>query len=345
VLILSDQLRSTINQKELDKPMKNNNDNNIPTIELTTAQFLKELAAKGGKPLYTLSPKQAREVLNTIQAGPVEKLPAKTQDVATEWGTVGNINLRIIRPLESKGILPVILYFHGGGWILGNENTHDRLVRALAIGSNAAVVFVKYTLSPEAQYPVALEQGYAALNYLVQNARTLNLDTSKIVVAGDSVGGNMATALTMLVKERKGPKITFQLLFYPVTNADFTTPSYQKYAQGPWLTKAAMEWFWDAYAPDKEARKNPLISPLQATLQQLKNLPPALIITDENDVLRDEGEAYAHKLMQAGVRVKSMRCLGTIHDFLMLNALANTPAAKEAMDLAVTTLRHVFSQE
>jgi acetyl esterase len=171
----------------------------------------------------------------------------------------------------------------------------------------------------------------------------MDLDASHLVVAGDSVGGNMATAVALLAKERKGPKIAFQALFYPVTDASMNTPSYKEFANGPWLTKAAMEWFWNAYAPNAADRKKPTVSPLQASLDQLRDLPPALIITDENDVLRDEGEANAKKLQQAGVEVTHQRFAGTCHDFLLLNPLANTPATRSAISLINTTLHKVLA--
>ena len=197
--------------------------------------------------------------------------------------------------------LPVVMYFHGGGWILGDKITHDRLIREIANGSDAAVVFVNYTPSPEAQYPVPLEEAYTATKYIAENGSKFNLDTSKIVVVGDSVGGNMATAVTMMAKERGGPDILFQLLFYPVTDSNFDTDSYNELATKHWLTKEAMKWFWDNYLPDKDLRNEPTASPLQASLDQLSELPPAMIINGEYDVLRDEGTAYAHKLNEAGV--------------------------------------------
>jgi acetyl esterase len=172
----------------------------------------------------------------------------------------------------------------------------------------------------------------------------MNLDSSRLAVVGDSVGGNMTAAVTLLAKERGGPKISYQVLFYPVTDANFDTPSYREFANGPWLTKPAMEWFWNAYEPDAAARKKPTVSPLQASIDQLKGLPPALVITDENDVLRDEGEAYAHKLSQAGVSVTAVRYLGTIHDFVMLDALRDTPAARSAIALANASLIQAFAK-
>jgi acetyl esterase len=329
-------------------------------LEPTTEQFLQTLAAKGGPPIYTLSIEEARKVLDGAQAGPVKKLPAQIEDrkfsarLAGETslqdqhtlagGTTREVAVRIVRTKDSSGPLPVIMYFHGGGWILGNENTHDRLIREIANGAKAAIVFVKYTPSPEARYPTAIEQAYTATKYVAEHGKDLNLDSSRHAVVGDSVGGNMAAVVTLLAKERGGPKIAYQVLFYPVTDANFDTSSYREFANGPWLTKPAMEWFWNAYAPDVAARKKPTVSPLQASVDQLKGLPPALIITDENDVLRDEGEAYAHKLTHAGVPVTAVRYLGTMHDFVMLDAVRDTPAARSAIALANANLQHALAK-
>jgi len=249
------------------------------------------------------------------------------------------VPVRIVRPPRAVGALPVVMYFHGGGWVMGDRDTHDRLVREIAVGVEAAVVFVDYARAPEARYPVAIEQAYAATCYVVDHSESLRIDPLRLAVAGDSVGGNMAAAVTLMAKERRRPKIGFQVLFYPVTDAGFDTASYARFADGPWLTKRAMEWFWDAYSPDPNARKHPTATPLNASLDQLAGLPEALVVVDENDVLRDESEAYARKLSNAGVRVTSTRYNGTIHDFVMLNALADTPAARGAIMQAVCALK------
>jgi len=329
----------------------------LKRLDGKTAQFIEKLAAQDGPPLYKLSPSEARDLINKVQDSyPVDNAPVDIQEITIPAGPKGEISLLILRPTNKAGSadktgsskntakLPVIMYFHGAGWILGDEHTFDHLVRQIAHDAQAALVFVKYTRSPEVQYPVALEEAYAATDYIVKHAERFNLDTSRLVVAGDSVGGNMAIGVTMLAKERKGPRIAYQVLFYPVTDGCMDTESYKQFAQGPWLTKPAMEWFWEAYEPDKTARMKPLLSPLHASIDQLKDLPPALVITAENDVLRDEGEAYAHKLMEAGIKVRAVRCLGTTHDFVMLNALANTPAAQAALGLVKTTLRELFTR-
>ena len=286
-----------------------------------------------------MSPDAARDVLAGAQAQPVAKLPAAIEDTTFPVGPTGSVRIRLVRPQGQSGTLPVVMHFHGGGWILGDKETHDRMTREIAVGANAAVVFVDYDRSPEARYPVAIEQAYAATKYVAEHGRELAVDPTRLALVGDSVGGNMAAAITLMAKERGGPKIAFQVLFYPVTDANFETGSYNAFADGPWLTRPAMEWFWNAYLPDVAARKQITATPLNASLEQLKGLPDALIIVDENDVLRDEGEAYARKLAQAGVRVTSVRYNGTIHDFVLLNALADTPAVRSALQQTNEALR------
>jgi acetyl esterase len=308
-----------------------------PTLELHTQEFVDSLA--GAPPIYTLSPADARSVLARAQSIPVGKPSAQIEDMVLPVGPTGSVPIRMVRPTATPEVLPVVMYFHGGGWILGDRDTHDRLVREIAVGVEATVVFVDYARAPEARYPVAIEQAYAATRYVADNAADLRIDPLRLCVAGDSVGGNMAAAVTLMAKQRRGPNIAFQVLFYPVTDAAFDTPSYICFSDGPWLTKSAMEWFWDAYLPDPTARNQPTATPLNASLDQLAGLPEALVIVDENDVLRDEGEAYARKLSDAGVRVTSVRYNGTIHDFVMLNALADTPATRGAIAQAVGALR------
>lgn len=233
----------------------------------------------------------------------------------------------------------MILYIHGAGWVFGNAHTHDRLVRELAVGVGAAVVFPEYDLSPEARYPVAIEQNYAVARWIVTEGAAKGLDATRIAVAGDSVGGNMSAALTLMAKERGDVPLVQQVLFYPVTDAAFDTPSYGQFAEGYFLRRDAMQWFWDQYTADEKQRDEITASPLRASVEQLRDLPPALVITAEADVLRDEGEAYANKLRQAGVPVTAVRYQGIIHDFVMLDALRETHAAEAAINQAISTLR------
>jgi len=214
-----------------------------PTLELHTQQFIDSLA--GAPPIYTLSPDAARSVLAQAQSIPVGKPSAQIEDISLPVGPTGSVPIRVVRPVGATEVLPVVMYFHGGGWILGDRDTHDRLVREIAVGAQAAVVFVDYSRAPEARYPVAIEQAYAATRYVADNGASLRIDPLRLAVAGDSVGGNMAAAVTLMAKQRRGPTIAFQVLFYPVTDAGFDTPSYGRFAAGPWLTKRAMQWFWD----------------------------------------------------------------------------------------------------
>jgi acetyl esterase len=322
------------------------NKNLYNELEQNTRIFLNNLQQKGGPPIYTLSPDDARTVLSRLQASiPVKQLPAIIENRIIPGGhDAKDVSITIVRPPESiNETLPVIMFFHGGGWVLGGFDTHERLVRELANNANAAIVFVNYTPSPEAKYPVSLEQAYAASKWVAENGQVIHVDSSRLAVVGDSVGGNMAAAFTLLAQERGGPSIRFQVLFYPVTDASFDTSSYMKYQEGYWLTREAMKWFWSNYISDQTNRKEPKVSPLQASLDQLMGLPPALVINGENDVLCDEGEAYARKLLEAGVRVTAVRYHGTIHDFVMLNAITDDPAPRGAIEQASNTLKMVLS--
>lgn len=299
-----------------------------PAPERRTAQFLGALAAGGGKPLEQLSPADARAVLEGAQKSVQLTLPAA--DVSDKVINVDGkqIKLKIVRPAGVKGDLPAFMFIHGGGWVLGDYPTHERLVRDLVASSGAVAVFVDYTRSPEAGYGVAINEIYAATKWVARNGKQIGIDGSRLAVAGNSVGGNMSTVLTLMAKEKGGPKLRYQVLMWPVTDANFDTASYKQYAQGHFLTTNMMKWFWDSYTKDAAQRKEIYASPLQASLEQLKGLPPALIQTAELDVLRDEGEAYGRKLDQAGVDVTVTRYNGMIHDFGLLNPLATVPGVR-----------------
>ena len=308
-------------------------------IESVTRKFLDAVNSGTGPQIFEMSVEDARAFLNKAQSDDVKKMTADIQDVMVPGGPKGDVSVRIARPKGSKEALPAVIYMHGAGWVLGGWESHDRLVLEIANRAQAAVVFVNYSLSPEAKYPTAIEEGYLVTKYVAENGKSLNIDSSKLAIAGDSVGGNMSAAITLMSKERGGPKIDFQVLFYPVTDANFTTESYNKFETKHFLSREAMKWFWNQYTSNDAERKEPTASPLQASLEQLKGLPPAMVFTAENDVLRDEGEAYAHKLIEAGVEVKAVRCLGTIHDFVMLHALMDTPAARFAVETASAALK------
>jgi acetyl esterase len=314
------------------------------SIEPGTRKFLETINALTGPALYEIPVADGRAAFTKLQAVPVTKLPVDIEDRTVPGGPRGQIGIHIVRPKGSTGVLHPIVYTHGAGWVFGDKDIYDRLIRDLAHAAGAAVVFVDFTRSPEARYPTAIEESYAVAKYVAENGNALNLDSSKLAVAGDSVGGNMTTAVTMLAKQRGGPKIGYQVLFYPVTDAGFDTGSYRQFPTEHFLTLGAMKWFWDQYLPNLAKRKEPTASPLQATVDQLRGLPPALVINGEFDVLRDEGEAYAHKLIEAGVEVTAVRFHGTIHDFVLLNAIAESPATRGALALAGNRLRHFFGK-
>ncbi|BCS32585.1 esterase [Luteitalea sp. TBR-22] len=304
-------------------------------LEPVTRAFIDSLA--GAPPLYTMSPAAAHKVLTDLQSAPVPAPPADVVDTTFPVGPTGETRIRIVRPQGARGPLPLLLYCHGGGWVLGDTITHDRLVRELAAGVGATVVFVDYVNSPEARYPTQNEQAYASLVHAVAHAADLGIDPSRVAVAGDSVGGNMAAALTLMAKARQGPSIAYQVLFYPLLDYLSDRPSYRQYADGPWLIADTMKWMFDLQGLDG-SETDVTAYPVRASVEQLRGLPDCLLITD-GDILQDEGEEYASKLSAAGVRVTSVRYNQTVHDFVMLNPLAETPAARGAIAQAITALR------
>jgi acetyl esterase len=308
-----------------------------PVLEPAAQEFAQ--ATANPPYLFDLGPEKGRETVDEVQAGDVVRPDVDITDTAVPGGPSGTVSVRILRPRGDNGPLPVILYIHGAGWVFGNAHTHDRLIRELAVGANAAIVFPNYSLSPEAKYPTAIEESYAVAKWVAEHGAEQDLDATRIAIAGDSVGGNMTAALTLLAKQRGDVSFVQQVLFYPVTDASFDTDSYRQFAEGYFLRRDAMQWFWDQYTTDSAQRAEITASPLRATTDQLAGLPPALVITGEADVLRDEGEAYAAKLRAAGVPVTAVRYQGIIHDFVMLNALRGTSAAGAAIAQAIATLR------
>ncbi|CAM4040216.1 Acetyl esterase/lipase [Pedobacter westerhofensis] len=308
-------------------------------VESHVNAFLKVLNSGTGKPIEQLSAKDARAVLTGAQ----ESVKFDYSDIRVTEKTIttsaGPIVLTVVKPANAKGVLPVFMFIHGGGWVLGDFPTHKRMVRDLVVNSGAAAVFVNYTPSPEAKYPVAINQIYAATKWVAAHGGDIGVDGTRLAVAGNSVGGNMATVMTLMAKDKNGPKIKLQVLLWPVTNANFDTESYHQFAEGHFLTRNMMMWFWDNYAPDAAVRKEIYASPLQATQTQLQGLPPAFIEVAENDVLRDEGEAYARKLDAAGVKVTTVRYNGMIHDWGLLNPLATVPATQSALLQAAAEIR------
>lgn len=308
-----------------------------PQPERHVQEFLNALNAGGGTPIEQLSPHAARQVLIDAQKG--AKLPAADVSEKTINVDGGTIKLNIVKPRGAQGTLPVFMFFHGGGWILGDFQTHERLVRDLVTESGAAAVFVNYTPSPEAHFQVAINQAYAATRWVAEHGNEIGVDGSRLALVGNSVGGNMVAAVALQAKQHKSPAIRYDVMLWPVTDARFNTRSYDQYEKGYFLSRDMMKWFWAAYTPKDSDRNNILASPLRATPGQLQGLPPTLIQTAEFDVLRDEGEAFGRKLDAAGVNVTVTRYNGLIHDYGLLNALSDAPAVRVAIGQAAYELK------
>ncbi|ATC93639.1 alpha/beta hydrolase [Pseudoalteromonas tunicata] len=308
-----------------------------PGTEINTQAFLEVLAQDTGLPLHKRSHQDVRKVLEGAQQGAV--LPAADVTKKTIKVNGESIDLVIVKPVNAKGDLPAFMYFHGGGWVLGDFPTHERLIRDLVVRSGAAAVYVDYALSPEVKYPTAINQGYAATKWVAENGKKIGIDGSRLAVAGNSAGGNMATVISIKAKEAGTPNIKFQLLLWPVTDSNPNYPSYNEYAQGHFLSSNVMEWMWNNYLETPQQRNEIYAAPLRASVEQLTSLPPALIQVAEKDILRDEAEAYGRKLNAAGVAVTVTRYNGMIHDFGLLNPLSNIPAVQDSLDQAGNALK------
>ena len=320
-----------------------NTDIPLVVLEKTTQQFIDSL--KGSTPINQLPYEEARQVLIDTQTKGVTAMPpADIQQVTFQVGRGDKFKVYTVRPKGTKDtMLPGVVYFHGGGWILGNFTTHERLMRDLATQTNAVMVFVEYSPAPEKKHPVQLNQTYAVLKYVSENAAKFGIDSNQLAIAGDSVGGQMV-AVNAVRAKAEGLPLDSMVMFYPVTTADLTSKSYSLFKDGPWLSKASMQWFWDAYLPKGVDSTNPRVSPLNYDQKTLANLPPALVITDANDVLRDEGEAFASKLTLAGVKTQGTRYDFTTHDFVMLNPYAQTPATTAAITETANFLKDHFTK-
>ncbi len=305
-------------------------------------QFLKALNT-GGPGLETLSPTEARLVLVNAQASVKVDLSGIDESQKTIVTDGYTIDLNIVRPAGVKTKLPAFIFIHGGGWVLGDYPTHQRLVRDVVVGSGASAVFVNYTRTPDAQYPQAINEIYAVARWVAEHGDEINVDGKKLGVIGNSVGANMAIVTCLKAKDNQGPEIKVAVLMWPVTNADFHTASYLQYGQDRFLTAPLMKWMWDLYIPDIAKRKEIYASPLQAGIEQLRGLPPTLIQVVENDILRDEGEAFGRKLELAGVKATTVRYNGVIHDFGLLNGLANIPQTRDFILQASSTLKEYLS--
>jgi acetyl esterase len=301
--------------------------------------FLQAIATGGGKPIEQMSPREARVVLEGLQSSVKVDLPQADVVERTISSEGQTVKVVVVRPAGVTGRLPAFMFFHGGGWVLGDFPTHQRLVRDLVARSGATAVFVEYDRSPEARYPVAINQAYAATSWVAAHGDEIGVDGGRLAVAGNSVGGNMAAVVALMAKDRGRPNIRCQLLLWPVTNAAFDTTSYDEFAEGYFLTRHMMKWFWDSYTTDPRERQDVYASPLQAANERLRGVAPAIIQTAEMDVLRDEGEAYARKLDRAGVGVTCTRYNGLIHDYGLLNAIRQVPGVRSAMLQASAELK------
>jgi acetyl esterase/lipase len=315
---------------------------NDPRIFKEVRGFLKSLNSGSGKPIEQLSPADARAVLTDAQNSTKVDFSGIEESERTILEDGEELKLHIVRPIGTGPDAPVFIYIHGGGWVLGDYPTHRRLVRDLVVSSGVVAVFPDYTPSPEATYPTAINQVYTTIKWVSGHGNEIGVNGKNLAVVGNSVGGNMTAAVVLMAKEKKGPSIKLQVLLWPVTDANFETGSYKELGEGRFLTRNMMIWFWDNYLPDKSKRKEIYASPLQASLEQLTGLPPALIQAAENDVLRDEGEAYARKLNEAGVPVTLTRYGGLIHDYGLLNPLAEIPAVRTALLQAATVIREAL---
>jgi acetyl esterase len=320
-------------------------DANKFNLEKPAAELVAYLSQ--GPALYELPLDEVRKAVDGAQAGDGIPMP----DVEEAWFTVpaevGDVRVLIIKPRSAKEQLPVVLYMHGGGWILGSVLSHGRLARELAVTADAAVAFIDYGLAPEARYPVQIEQCYAVARWVTEQGESHGLDPSRIAVAGDSAGGNMATVLCIMAKQRGDVNFVQQSMYYPMTDAvtNEDSESYRLFKDGPYGTAETMEWFWSSYLPEQDLRVESTVSPLRATLDELTGMPPGLVIVDENDILRDQGEAYASKLRDADVPTACVRFNGTMHDFMNLNALRDTETTRAAMNLAASTFRRAFGMD
>ena len=319
-----------------ERPFKGEND---PQVFTSVQSFLKALNSGDGKPLEQLSPADARQVLVGAQKSVEVNYSGIEESERTISQNGYTVKIHITKPKGAKANAPVFIFIHGGGWVLGDYPTHRRLVRDLVVESGAVAVFPDYSPSPEAKYPTAINEIYAATEWVAKNGKEIGVDGKNLAVVGNSVGGNMAAVTALMAKDKNGPKIKLQVLLWPVTDANFETESYNLFASGRFLSKNMMKWFWDSYLPDTSKRKEIYASPLQASLKQLKGLPVTLVQTAENDVLRDEGEAYARKLEQAGVPVTLTRYNGLIHDYGLLNPIANVPAVQTAILQAAAVIK------
>ena len=321
---------------EREEPMKVEVD---PRLSRGVKAFLKALNSFDGRPLETLPPLEARDVLVKAQASVPVNLSGIEESEKTISADGYQIQLNIVRPEGVKGKLPVFIFIHGGGWVLGDYPTHKRMVRDLVVLTGFAGVFVNYTRTPDAKYPQAINEIYAVIRWVSEHSDEIGVDGKNLAVVGSSAGGNMTAATVLKAKEKGGPEIKLHIMMWPVTDTNFERESFKQFGEKRFLTAPLMKWMWDLYTTDPKERKEIYASPLLASVEQLKGLPPALIMVAESDILRDEGEEYGRKLDEAGVKVTTVRYDGMIHDFGLLNGLAEEPAVRSLFEHAAAELK------
>jgi acetyl esterase len=327
-------MNATTDRSELDPA-------DDPDIDRRTRAFLRELnreLSMGSSPFWELPGDQPRNIVTALQ----ERTPVDLTGISVATQQIDSdgrpITIHVVRPAGAVGILPVFLFFHGAVWIAGNFENHKRLVRDLVVGSKAAAVCVDYTPVPEACYPVQLQQAHDAAVWIRLHGHAIGVDGSRLAVSGNDVGGNIAAALTLMTHDDGTVNIVYQQLLWPALDTDQNTASYRAYGEGRFLPSAFMRYGWDRYAPDADLRHHRYVAPLHATVDELRGLPPTLIQTAANDVLRDEAEAYARKLDEAGVDVTCVRYDGAIHGFGLLNTLRDVPSTETALHQAAADL-------
>jgi acetyl esterase/lipase len=336
--VTSSPILSQTASKKVNKQMSAVDPSTDPRIDPQIRPFLENLN-KDSSPFWTLPQPKPQDILTGLQ----NQTPVDLSGITTTERTIEQdgqtVKIYVMKPEHISGKPGVLFFIHGGVWIVGNFENHKRLMRDLVVGSGQVGVFVEYTPLPQAKYPTQLNECYAALNWVAAHGDEIGADATRIAIAGNSVGGNMTAALTLMAQDRKGPKISFQLLLIPATDASVDTASYHEFGVGRFLARDFMKYGWDLYAPDAKTRDLPYVSPLRATREELTGLPPALVITAENDPLRDEGEAYARKMKDAGVEVTAIRYNGVIHDFVLLNAIKDVPEVQAAIQQSIVGIR------
>ncbi len=309
-----------------------------PHLSKETKEYLKVLNS-GGKPVESLPVSDARNVLVDTQAAIKVDVSGIEETEKVILVDEHDIKLYIVRPEKAKGKLPVFIFIHGGGWVLGDYQTHKRLVRDLVVESGYACVFIEYSRSPEAKYPIALNECYAATKWVAEHGDEINVDGKRLAIVGNSAGGNMTIGTCLKAKSNKGPDIKCQILLWPYSDAGINTESFKKYGEERFLTKSLMIWMRDNYLSNKAQHDDIYVSPVRATINQLKGLPPTLIEVAENDILRDAGEELGRKLDEAGVDVTTVRFNGVIHDWGLLNGYANLSSTRNMIIFTAAMLK------